>query len=142
MGWMELRRNSWQVQLPWIPAAQTALQYASRFSNMELGRNGWQVQPPWIPVAQTALQDRQDRPAPLLDVTPTPARGRMCTIILTPANADASASNPRLPGHAPQIEVAPMPTRGGSVCNRSPPCQRQCHLDVPTSKDPCSSKLW
>ena len=68
--------------------------YAPRFSKMELRRNGWQVQPSWIPAAQTALQDRQDRPAPMLDVTPTPARGRMCAIILTPANADASASNP------------------------------------------------
>ena len=116
--------------------------YAPRFSKMELRRNGWQVQLPWIPAAQTALQDRQDRPAPMLDVTPTPARGRMCAIILTPANADASVSNPQHPGHAPRIEVAPTPTRGGSMRNRSPPCRCRCHLDVPTSKDPRSSKLW
>ena len=53
---MELRRNSWQVQPPWILAAQTALHYAPRFSKMELRRNGWQVQLPWILAAQMALQ--------------------------------------------------------------------------------------
>ena len=62
-----------------------------QISKMELRRNGWQVQPPWIPMAQMALQDR---PAPMLDVTPMLARGGMCTSILTPANTDALASNP------------------------------------------------
>ena len=79
-------------------------------------------------MAQTALQDR---PAPMLKVTPTLARGGMCASILTPANANALVSNPQDPGRTPQIEVAPMPTRGGSMHNSSP-CRHQCHLDIPT----------
>ena len=37
-------------------------------------------------------------------------------------NADAALSNPHAWGHAPQLDMAPAPAKGGNVRKRSPLC--------------------
>ena len=56
---MELRRNSWQVQPPWIPTAQMALHKPPDPKNgVEEERLAGTVT--WIPMAQMALHNPPD----------------------------------------------------------------------------------